>query len=59
MNKLLLFLIVGLMCSNAGAQNLFITKDAKINFNSSTPVEDIIDAHNAAATLNKAIEAKK
>lgn len=51
MNKLLLFLVIGLMCSNAGAQNLFITKDAKINFNSSTPVEDIIAESNQATTF--------
>ncbi len=36
---------------SAVAQNLFITKDAKIKFNSSTPVEDIIAESRQATTV--------
>ena len=51
MNKLILFLALGLVFFNAGAQNRFFTKDAKINFNSSTPLEDIIAETNQATTF--------
>ena len=51
MNKLLLLVAFSLIFLNGGAQNLFITKDAKINFNSSTPVEDIVAESNQATTI--------
>jgi len=51
MNKLIILLLLGLVFSNVGAQNRFFTKDARINFNSSTPVEDIIAESNQATTL--------
>jgi polyisoprenoid-binding protein YceI len=51
MNKLLLFLILIFATFYAGAQNRYFTKDAKINFNSSTPLEDIIAESNQATTL--------
>lgn len=51
MNKLLLFFAFSLIFFNAGAQNRFFTKDAKINFNSSTPLEDIIAESNQATTF--------
>ena len=51
MNKLILFIALGLIFINAGAQNRFLTKDAKINFNSSTPLEDIIAESNQATTI--------
>ena len=51
MNKLILFLALGLVFFNAGAQNRFFTKDAKINFNSSTTIEDIIAESTQATTF--------
>lgn len=51
MNKLLLCFAFSLIFFNAGAQNRFFTKDAKINFNSSTPLEDIIAESNQATTF--------
>ena len=51
MNKLMLLLVLALGFINAGAQNRFMTKDAKINFNSSTPLEDIVAESNQATTL--------
>jgi hypothetical protein len=53
MNKLALFIAFGLMFLNAGAQNVFFTKDAKINFNSSTAIEDIVAESNQATTFIK------
>ena len=51
MNKLILCLILGVIFFNVGAQNRYFTKDAKINFNSSTPLEDIIAETNQATTI--------
>ena len=51
MNKLILLFAFCLVFINAGAQNRFFTKDAKINFNSSTPLEDIVAESNQATTL--------
>ena len=51
MNKLILLFAFALVFVNAGAQNRFFTKDAKINFNSSTPLEDIIAETNQATTF--------
>ena len=51
MNKLILCIAFSLILFNAGAQNRFFTKDAKINFNSSTPLEDIIAESNQATTF--------
>jgi len=51
MNKLLLLFAFALVFFNAGAQNRFFTKDAKINFNSSTSLEDIIAESNQATTF--------
>ena len=51
MNKLIILLVLGMACSPAGAQSRFFTKDAKINFNSSTPVEDIVAESNQATTI--------
>jgi len=51
MNKLILSIALSLGIFNAGAQNLFLTKDAKINFNCSTPLEDIIATSNQAETF--------
>ncbi|NEW81210.1 MAG: YceI family protein [Mariniphaga sp.] len=51
MNKLLLLFAFALVFFNAGAQSRFFTKDAKINFNSSTPLEDIIAESNQATTF--------
>lgn len=51
MNKLILCFALGLVFFNAGAQNRFFTKDAKINFNTSTPLEDIIAESNQATTF--------
>lgn len=51
MNKLIVLIAFGLLFFNAGAQNRFFTKDAKINFNSSTPLEDIIAESNQATTF--------
>lgn len=51
MNKFILFFALIPVFFNAGAQNRFFTKDAKINFNSSTPLEDIIAESNQATTF--------
>jgi polyisoprenoid-binding protein YceI len=51
MKKLILFFTLVLFIITAGAQNRFFTKDAKINFNSSTPLEDIVAESNQATTL--------
>jgi polyisoprenoid-binding protein YceI len=51
MNKFILLFALGLIIFNAGAQNRYFTKDAKINFNSSTPLEDIIAESNQATTF--------
>lgn len=51
MNKLILLFAFVLVFFNAGAQNRFFTKDAKINFNSSTPLEDIVAESNQATTF--------
>jgi polyisoprenoid-binding protein YceI len=51
MNKLILCFAFGLVLFNAVGQNRFFTKDAKINFNSSTPLEDIIAESNQATTI--------
>ncbi|HZK96230.1 MAG TPA: YceI family protein [Prolixibacteraceae bacterium] len=51
MNKLILLFAFALVFFNAGAQNRFFTKDAKINFNSSTSLEDIIAESNQATTF--------
>jgi polyisoprenoid-binding protein YceI len=51
MNKLIIFFILVLAFFNASAQSRFFTKDAKINFNSSTPLEDIIAESNQATTF--------
>jgi polyisoprenoid-binding protein YceI len=41
MKKLFLLLAVAMTVSTLHAQNVYFTKDAKIKFNSSTPLEDI------------------
>jgi len=51
MNKLILLFVFVLTFGIAGAQSRFFTKDAKINFNSSTPLEDIIAESNQATTF--------
>ena len=51
MNKLYLCIVLCFVLTNLGAQNIFFTKDAKINFNSSTPIEDIIAESNQATTF--------
>ena len=51
MNKLVLCIVLGLLFMNVGAQDRFFTKDAKINFNSSTPLEDIVAESNQATTF--------
>ena len=51
MNKIILSFALCLIIFNAGAQNRYFTKDAKINFNSSTPLEDIIAESNQATTF--------
>jgi len=51
MNKIILLLALGFITINAGAQNRYFTKDAKINFNSSTPLEDIIAESNQSTTF--------
>jgi len=51
MNKLILCFAFGLVFFNAVGQNRFFTKDAKINFNSSTPLEDIVAESNQATTI--------
>ena len=51
MNKLILSLLIFFFWMSAGAQSLYITKDAKISFNSSTSVEDIAAESNQATTV--------
>lgn len=51
MKKLLIILVFVSGYLNAAAQNRFFTKDAKINFNSSTPLEDIVAESNQATTF--------
>ena len=51
MKKLILFCALGLFFITVNAQSRFFTKDAKINFNSSTPLEDIVAESNQATTL--------
>ena len=51
MIKPILFICFVALCLNSGAQPLYITKDAKINFNSSTTVEDIVAESNQATTI--------
>jgi polyisoprenoid-binding protein YceI len=51
MNKFILFFTLIPVFINAGAQNRFFTKDANINFNSSTPLEDIVAESNQATTI--------
>jgi len=51
MNKIILLIALGFITISAGAQNRYFTKDAKINFNSSTPLEDIIAESNQATTF--------
>ena len=51
MNKLYLCIALSFILMNVGAQNIFFTKDAKINFNSSTPMEDIVAESNQATTF--------
>jgi len=51
MNKLVISFLFALAFLSAGAQNRYFTKDAKINFNSSTPLEDIIAESNQATTF--------
>ena len=51
MSKLYLSIVFCLILMNVSAQNIFFTKDAKINFNSSTPIEDIIAESNQATTF--------
>jgi hypothetical protein len=51
MNKLILCFALGLIFIDGGAQNVFFTKDAKINFNCSTPLEDIVAESNQATTF--------
>jgi len=51
MNKLIILIAFGLFFFSAGAQNRFFTKDAKINFNSSTPLEDIVAESNQTTTF--------
>jgi polyisoprenoid-binding protein YceI len=51
MNKLILCFAFGLIFFNAVGQTRFFTKDAKINFNSSTPLEDIIAESDQATTI--------
>jgi polyisoprenoid-binding protein YceI len=53
MNKLILSFVFGLIIFTAGAQNVYFTKDAKINFNSSTAIEDIVAESNQATTFIK------
>ena len=51
MKELYLIAVFCLVFISAGAQNRYFTKDAKINFNSSTPIEDIIAESNQATTF--------
>ena len=51
MNKLILYFVFSLIVFNIQAQNRYFTKDAKINFNSSTPLEDIVAESDQATTI--------
>ncbi|MEI6277598.1 MAG: YceI family protein [Prolixibacteraceae bacterium] len=51
MKKILFIAFIGLICTTVKAQNIYFTKDAKINFNSSTPVEDIVAETNQGTTF--------
>ena len=51
MSRLIISLAFSIIFLSTGAQNIFITKDAKINFNSSTSVEDIVAESNQATTV--------
>ena len=51
MNKLILLVTLSISFLTAGAQSLYLTKDAKINFNSSTPLEDIVAESNQTTTI--------
>ena len=51
MKKTIICLAFSLLFLEAGAQIRFFTRDAKINFNSSTSVEDIVAESNQATTL--------
>lgn len=51
MNKLVISFALCLVFLNVGAQGRYFTKDAKINFNSSTPVKDIIAETDQATTF--------
>ncbi len=51
MNRLIISLAFSIIFLSAGAQNIFITKDARINFNSSTSVEDIVAESHQATTV--------
>jgi len=51
MNKLVFCIVLVMFFFNASAQNRFLTKDAKIKFNSSTPLEDIVAESDQATTF--------
>ena len=51
MKKLVLLSLFSFFAIALSAQNVFLTKDAKINFNSSTPIEDIIAESNQATAV--------
>jgi len=51
MKKLCLLTVFGFFAFTLAAQNVYLTKDAKINFNSSTPIEDIIAESNQATAV--------
>jgi polyisoprenoid-binding protein YceI len=51
MRNLVVCIVFSFFFWQADAQNRFFTKDAKINFNSSTPLEDIVAESNQATTF--------
>ena len=51
MKKILMIALIGMVVSTLHAQNVYFTKDAKINFNSSTPLEDITAETNQGTTF--------
>ena len=51
MSKLMLFLVFALVCLDVSGQNRYFTKDAKVSFNSSTPLEDIVANTNQATSF--------
>ena len=51
MKQFILNVVLCLAFMTGMAQNRYLTKDAKINFNSSTPIEDIIAESNQATTF--------